>query len=180
MQILHLNTQTIEKKHFIHILKQFLQTLSVCFVMLTSKRKYQCFLILVQSFSACTFSRIYALIVSDTELSSVWSYIFLLNGPDKKPKQNSSKTKRHSQQQEAKSVRRRTAVGQRNFFWRLVTGTLHWLASLHCLLYFLAFDWLRPAVLLIFFLKLDNLPICKGKPYLKLSKLILNWTVRKN
>ena len=23
-------------------------------------------------------------------------------------------------------------------------------------------------------------PICKGKPYLKLSKLILNWTVRKN
>ena len=114
------------------------------------------------------------------ELSSVWWYIFLLNGPDKKPKQNSSKTKRHSQQQEAKSVRRRTAVGQRNFFWRLVTGTLHWLASLHCLLYFLAFDWLRPAVLLIFFLKLDNLPICKGKPYLKLSKLILNWTVRKN
>ena len=30
------------------------------------------------------------------------------------------------------------------------------------------------------FLKLDSLPICKGKPYLKLSKLILNWTVRKN
>ena len=29
----------------------------------------------------------------------------------------------------------------------VVTGTLHWLASLYCLLYFLAFDWLRPAVL---------------------------------
>ena len=29
------------------------------------------------------------------------------------------------------------------------------------------------------FLKLDSLPICKGKSYLKLSKLILNWTVRK-
>ena len=65
-QILHFNTKTIENKHFIHILKQFPQTLSVCFVMPTSKRKYQCFLILVQSFSACTFSRIYALIVSDT------------------------------------------------------------------------------------------------------------------
>ena len=33
----------------------------------TSKHKYQRFLILVQSFSACTFSRIYALIVSDTK-----------------------------------------------------------------------------------------------------------------
>ena len=66
MQILHLNTKTIESKHFNRILKRFLQTLSVCFVMPTSKRKYQCFLILVQSFSACTFSRIYVLIVSDT------------------------------------------------------------------------------------------------------------------
>ena len=56
-----------------------------------------------------------------------------------------------------------------------VTGTLRWLASLHRLLYFLTFDWLRPAV--IFFFKLDSLPICKGKPYLKLSKLIVNWTV---
>ena len=62
-----------------------------------------------------------------------------------------------------------------NISWRFVTGTLRWLASLHCLLYFLAFDWLRPA-----FLKLDSLPFCKGKSYLKLSKLILDWTVRKN
>ena len=29
-------------------------------------------------------------------------------------------------------------------------------------------------------LNLDSLPICKGKPYLKLSKLILNWTVHEN
>ena len=36
------------------------------FVMPTSKHKYQRFPILVQSFSACTFSRIDALIVSDT------------------------------------------------------------------------------------------------------------------
>ena len=34
----------------------------IVFVMPTSKHKYQCFLILVQSFSACTFSRVYALI----------------------------------------------------------------------------------------------------------------------
>ena len=32
----------------------------------TSKHKYQCFLILVKSFTACTFSRIYALTVSNT------------------------------------------------------------------------------------------------------------------
>ena len=62
------------------------------------------------------------------------------------------------------------------FFWRVVTGTLRWLASLHYLLYFLAFDWLRPAVL--FFL---NWTVCLfvKESHLKLSKLILNWTVRK-
>ena len=104
------------------------------------------------------------------KLSSVWSYIFLLDGPDKKPKQNSSKTKWHSQQQEAKSVCQWTTVSQQNFFGHVVTGTLLWLASLHCPLYFLAFHWLRPAI----FVKLNSLPICKGKPYLKLSKLTLN------
>ena len=46
--------------------------------------------------------------------------------------------------EEAKRVRRQTSVSQRNFLW-----TLRWLASLHCLLYFLAFDWLRSAVLLL-------------------------------
>lgn len=30
-----------------------------------------------------------------------------------------------------------------------VTGTLRWLTSLYCLLYFLAFDWLRPTVLFL-------------------------------
>ena len=56
---------------------------------------------------------------------------------------------------EAKSVRRQTAVSQRNFFWRVVTWTLRWLVRLHCLLYFLAFAWLRIAVL--FFL---NWTVC--------------------
>ena len=83
--------------------------------------------------------------------------------------ENSSKPKQHSRQQEAKTIRRRTAVSQGDFFWRVVTGTLRWLTSLHCLLYFLTFDWLRPAV--PFFLKLDSLPIWKGKSYLKLSRL---------
>ena len=120
------------------------------FVMPTSKHKYQRFLILVQKFQC---SYIFKNLCGDCfqyKLSSVWSYIFLLNGPDKKPNQNSSKTKRHSPQKEATSVRRRTAVSQRNFLWRVVTGTLHWLARLHCLLYFLAIHSLRPAVLFFF------------------------------
>ena len=53
MQLLNLNTKTIENKHFIHHLKRFSQTLSVCFKMSKSKHNYQCFLILVQRFSAC-------------------------------------------------------------------------------------------------------------------------------
>ena len=76
-------------------------------------------------------------------LLSIWSYIFLLNGPHKtEPKQNSSKTKQHS-----RSVGWQTAVSQQDIFWWVVTGTLHWLASLHCLFYFVVFDWLRPVVL---------------------------------
>ena len=86
------------------------------FVMPTSKHKYLCFPILVQSVTACAFWRNLCVDCFQYKLSSVWSYIFLLNDPDKKPKQNSSKTKRYSQQQEAKSVRRWTAVSQQTFF----------------------------------------------------------------
>ena len=155
MQILNLNTKCIESKHFIHYLKRFPQTLYVCFVLpSTSKHMCQCFLILVQRFRVWTFQE--SLIFSNANFHH-FGLTFLLNGPDKKPKQNSSKTKQHSRQQEVKSVRRLTAVSQRDIFWRVVTGTLRWLASLHCLWYFLVFDWLRPAVL--FFLKLDSLPI---------------------
>ena len=46
------------------------------FLLPTSKEKYQCFLFLVQSFSACTFSRIYALIVSDTNFHQVIHFPF--------------------------------------------------------------------------------------------------------
>ena len=46
------------------------------------------------------------------------------SSPDKKPKQNISKTKQHSQQQEAKSVCQQTAISQQDVFWRIVTGTL--------------------------------------------------------
>ena len=79
------------------------------------------------------------------KLSSVWSYIFLLNSPDKKPKQNSSKTTfTAARSQECSPTNRHQPT---KLCWRIVIGTLRWLASLHCLLYFLAFDWLRPAVL---------------------------------
>ena len=165
-----MQTQKLLKINFSFITSNDFRRLCMfVFVMPTSKNKYQCFLILVQSFMNCLY--IFKNLCVDCfryKLSSVWSYIFLLNGPDKKPKQNSSKTKRHSQQQEAKSVRRRAAVSQRNFFFGAMS---HGLCT----------DWLDciqnscPI-----FLKLGSLPICKGKPYLKLSKLILNWTVHKH
>ena len=44
--------------------------------------------------------------------------------PFKWPRQG-AKTKQHSQQQEATSIRQRTAISKRDFFWRIVTGTLH-------------------------------------------------------
>ena len=47
----------------------------------------------------------------------------VLHFPFKWPRQE-AKTKQHSQQQEAKKVRQRTAISQRDFFWRSVTGTL--------------------------------------------------------
>ena len=81
MQMLKLNlhTKTIEINisscSFITSNDSSAQTLSVCFVMPTSKHNYQCFLILVQSFSASTFSRIVDCF--QYKLSSVKSYIFL-------------------------------------------------------------------------------------------------------
>ena len=38
--VVETKTPTIENKHFIHYFKRFPQTLSACFVMLTSKRNY--------------------------------------------------------------------------------------------------------------------------------------------
>ena len=48
------------------------------------------------------------------------------------------------------------------FFWRIVTGTLRWLASLNWIMFFLAFDWLRPAVL--FFLNWTACLFVKESP----------------
>jgi len=123
-------------------------------IMPTSKQKYQCFLMLVQNFSACT-PRIYSLIVSDTNFHQFGHTFSFEMAQTRSQNKTAAKRNNIQQQQEAKSVRRQTAVSQRNLFWRVVTGTLHWLASLHCLLYFLAFDWRRPAVL--FFL---NWTVC--------------------
>ena len=58
-KLLKINISFITSNHFSRLCP-------FVFVKPRSKHKYQCFLILVQSFSACTFSRIYALIVSDT------------------------------------------------------------------------------------------------------------------
>ena len=83
------NTKTIENKHFIHYLKRFPQTLSACFVMLTSQRNY------ISVFYCCpkfqcfsTFSRIVECF--HYKLSSVWSYIFLFKWP-----RQEAKTKPH-------------------------------------------------------------------------------------
>ena len=78
-------------------------------------------------------------------------HIFPLNGSDKKPKQNISKTKQHLQQQEAKSACQQTIEATKTFFGMLSQGLcIDWLVCIaYC--FFLAFDWLRPAVL--FFLR---------------------------
>ena len=108
-----------------------------------------------------TFSRIVNFF--QCQLSSVWSYIFLLNGPDKKPKQNSSKTKQHRQHQDAKSVNLQTNSCQQ-FFGALLQGlSADWLVCIGYIVFPSIFDWLRPPVL--FFLKLHSLPLCKGKSY---------------
>ena len=70
-----------------------------CFVLPTSKHNYRFFkiLILVQSFSACTFSRIYSWLFSRQTFINL-----VTHSPFKWPRQgakNSSKRKRHSQQQ---------------------------------------------------------------------------------
>ena len=108
-----------------------------------------------------TFSRIVNFF--QCKLSSVWSYVFLLNGPDKKPKQNSSKTKQHRQHQEAKSVNLQTNSCQQ-FFGALLQGLrADWLVCIGYIVFPSVFDWLRPPVL--FFLKLHSLPLCKEKSY---------------
>ena len=79
-------------------------------------------------------------------VSSVWSYI----PGEIAQTRNQNKTvafaviKRHLQLQK-KRIRWRTAVSQRDFSgaFKIFTGTLCRLASLYCLLYFLAFDWFR-------------------------------------
>jgi len=86
--ILNLNIKTVESKHFIHYLKRFPQTLPCCFVMPASKHDYiKCFLILVQSLSACIHFQ-ESLIFSNTKLSSV----MVLHFPFKWPRQE-AKTK---------------------------------------------------------------------------------------
>ena len=90
----------------------------------TSEHKYQCFFILVQGFSACTFSRI--IDCFHCRLLSVWSYIFLLIAQTRSQNKTTfTTTKSHECLQ-------RTAISQQNFFCSLSQE--------------LNADWLRKAV----------------------------------
>ena len=109
------------------------------FVMPTSKHKYQCFLILVQSFSACTFQE------SIRWLFPIQTFIsFVIHIPFKWPRQE-DKTKQQQNkttftQQEDKTVRRRTAVSQGNFFLARCDRnfTLNWLECIaYCIFWHL-------------------------------------------
>ena len=91
MQILNLKTKTIKSKHSIHIIS-LPQTISADFVLLLYYAYiYQYFLIPVQSFSACTFSRI--VVCFQCKLSTVWS-CFPVRWPrqEAKTKQQQNKT----------------------------------------------------------------------------------------
>ena len=147
------------------------QTISADFVPLFCiylhllKHNYRCFLILVQSFSACTFSRIVDSF-HENKLLSVWSYIFLSNGPEKKPKQNNI----HSNKK-PKNFAEEPPSAKKNLFGALSQGLCaDWLV---CIAFCITGVWLAQTSCPIF-LKLGSLPVCKGKSYLKLSKLILN------
>ena len=98
-RILNLYTKTNENKHFIHYLKRFPQTLSVFFIMPTSKDKYQCFLILVQSFSAFTFQE------SIPWLFPIQTFIsFVIHVPFKWPRQE-TKTKQQQNKKTFTAIR---------------------------------------------------------------------------
>ena len=131
--------KTIENKHFIHYLKRFPQTSFVCFCNANIYTQVSVFSYSCPKVSVLVhFQESLRWLFPIQTVSSVWSYIFLLNGPDKKPKQNSSKTKRHSQQQEAKSVRRRTAPPSVNetFFGALSQGLCaYWLVCIVCCIF---------------------------------------------
>ena len=79
------NNANAQVKHENYWMLTFVPLFCICLHPL--KHNYRCFLILVQSFSACTFWRIVDSF-HECKLSSVWSYIFLSTGPEKKPKQN--------------------------------------------------------------------------------------------
>ena len=149
--------KTIENKHFIpNDSTEFFRNwrYKCLFGMPTCKNNYYYgFLILVQSFSACAFSRTVA---ANAGLFLIKPFIGLvIHFPCIKIAQtgNQNKTaafaviKWHLQQQEGKSVRRRARRQLTRLFGALSQGASCWLAGLYCLLHFLAFDWLRPAVL---------------------------------
>ena len=90
------------------------------------------------------------------KISSVWSYIFfLLNGAQARSQNKTAAKQNDIHGNKKPRVFTDEPPSANKTFFGVVIATLRWLASLHCLLYFLAFDWLRPAVL--FFL---NWTVC--------------------
>ena len=96
MQILNLNTKTIENKHLIHYLyylKRFPQTSSACFVMLTSKRNY-----IISAFYCCPNSQCSYIFKNrwlfplQTFISLIIRFLFKCPRQEAKTKQQQNKT----------------------------------------------------------------------------------------
>ena len=135
MQILNLNTKTIENKHLIHYLyylKRFPQTSSACFVMLTSKRNY-----IISAFYCCPNSQCSYIFKNrwlfplQTFISLIIRFLFKCPRQEAKTKQQQNKTtSTATRSQECSPTNRRQP---RRLFWRVFTG------SLRCWLVFIAY-----------------------------------------
>lgn len=130
----------------------------------TSKHNYHCF-------SSCTFSRTVIVNAGLFPIQTFTSHTF----PCKIAQTRNQTKKQHLLTLKATRSQEHSPLKHHQptrLFWHVVTGTLCRFASSYSLLYFLEFEWL------LFFLKQESLPIIsKGKSYLKLSKLIPNWTI---
>ena len=123
--------------------------------MTSSKHKYQCFLILVQSFSACTFSIIYALIVCNINFHQFRHTFFFWMSQTRSQNETAAKQNDIHNNKKPRVFSDEPPSANDTFFGALSQGLCaDWLVcSAYC--FFLAFDWLKPAVL--FFL---NWTVC--------------------
>ena len=94
---------------------------------------------------------------------------FLHDSRDKRPKQNSSIWRHKTTFTAIRSQEPLRAVNQRDFLGALLQGFCAYWVDMYCVLYFLAFDWLRSAVL--FFL---------NSPFLSLWRKVVFETIQIN